>query len=154
MIFVVALLTAVLLCCSGAAQGQRTCPWLTEGMANTVLGGPSVPDVSSVSETEGTCIFKLQQGPVLSVREIFVTTAPLSDCPPDSAKLAGVGNQAMLCTVSRRPGEVRYIVDGVVRSVFFRTSLSIQGAQAARRTTEEQQQSLERIAEQVAGSLF
>jgi hypothetical protein len=139
------------------AQGQPACPWLTEGTAVATLGGPAFSSVKLTGVTdraEGSCTFMLTKGAVLSTLEIVVTRTPKPACPRDSPKLTGIGNEAIVCRLDRSTTEVRYAIDSRVRDLYLRTSLVIQGASPTSKSTANQQQLLERVAEQVAGNLY
>jgi hypothetical protein len=139
------------------AQEQPTCPWLTAGTAAATLDGPALSTVKltgSAEQLEGNCTFTLTQGVVLSTLEIVVTRTPKPACPSNSPKLTGIGNEATVCRLDRSPTEVRYAIDSRVRDLYLRTSLAIQGASPTSKNTANQQQLLERVAEQVTGNLF
>jgi hypothetical protein len=142
---------------SAHAQDQLACPWFTAGTAAATLGGPTLSAVKLTDSTErpdGSCTFTLSQGVVLSTLEIVVTRSPKPACPSDSPKLTGIGNEATICRLDRSTTQLRYAIDSRVRDLYLRASLTIQGGSPTSKSTPNQQQLLERVAEQVAGNLY
>ena len=112
-----------------------TCPWVTEGSAAKVLGGPVHAILNVASPTQGTCTFvKTAQ------LKILVGAGNIPSCPAGSAKVIGVGDQASRCHLPHSA----QMISGNVRAVDMAITLS--GNQA--------EDAIQQIAEQVAGNLF
>lgn len=147
-------------------SNQTACPWFTAGTAAAILGGPvlSVVKLANSAETpEGSCTFTSStlpspspQDASLSTIEIVVTRTPAPACPSDSPKLTGIGNKATACRLERSATEVRYAIDSRVRDLYLRISLTLRDASTSptSKSTANQQQLLERVAEQVTGNLY
>jgi hypothetical protein len=128
-----------MLCLVRAAGGQVSCPWLTVGTAEKVLGGAAKTEVKMMLPPkieEGRCVFTANAGTL----EIVVSGEVLKECPPESEKVRGVGNEARFCGVGKRA-----TVEGRVRTIYFRTALV---------GVDERRKKVELIAEMVAGNLF
>jgi hypothetical protein len=148
------LLTAVFLTVSLSAQNYPTkkppssppsssptptCPWVTEGSAAKVLGGPVNAILNVASPTQGTCTF-VKTAHRQEQLKILVGAGNIPACPAGSAKVIGVGDQASRCHLPHSA----QMISGNVRAVDMAITLS--GNQ-----TED---AIQQIAEQVAGNLF
>lgn len=116
-----------------------TCPWVTEGSAANVLGGPVHSILNVASPTQGTCTFVRTARPQEQLK-VLVGAGNIPSCPAGSAKVIGVGDQASLCHLPHSA----QMISGNVRAVDMAITLS--GNQ-----TED---AIQQIAEQVAGNLF
>jgi hypothetical protein len=116
-----------------------TCPWLTEGSAAKVLGGPVHAILNVASPTQGTCTFVKTARPQEQLK-VLVGAGNIPSCPAGSAKVIGVGDQASRCHLPHSA----QMISGNVRAVDMAITLS--GNQ-----TED---AIQQIAEQVAGTLF
>jgi hypothetical protein len=116
-----------------------TCPWVTEGSAAKVLGGPVHAILNVASPTQGTCTFVKTARPQEQLK-VLVGAGNVPSCPAGSAKVVGVGNQASRCHLPHSA----QMISGNVRAVDMAITLS--GNQ-----TED---AIQQIAEQVAGNLF
>jgi hypothetical protein len=116
-----------------------TCPWLTEGSAAKVLGGPVHAILNVASPTQGTCTFVKTARPQEQLK-VLVGAGNIPSCPAGSAKVIGVGDQASRCHLPHSA----QMISGNVRAVDMAITLS--GNQ-----TED---AIQQIAEQVAGNLF
>ena len=132
---------------------QTICPWLTQGSAATALGGDVSVTVSVLSTGEGTCKFKVQHGSLNSL-EIMVSKTKLPNCPAESTKLIGIGNEAVRCTFPSSIGETVEMVSGRVRDVHMNVTLTTHGENAPATPSARPGDVLEQIAEQVAGYLY
>jgi hypothetical protein len=135
-------------------MAEPTCPWLATGTAAAVLGGPPQLQLKMMSATEGSCTFEFAQGTLTSALEIVVSSQKLPACAPGSEEVAGVGNEATTCQAKGPGGELRTTIESRVRSLHFRTTLTVHSKAPAPNAAQEQKDSIERIAEAVAGSLF
>jgi hypothetical protein len=149
--FTFALLLA-LICSSALHAANSSCPWLTQGSAATALGGPVTATVQISGSGEGTCAFTRQQGTNDSLK-ISVQRASQESCPDDSAKLKGIGNEAVLCKIRRSPNELIQIVVSRVRELHFTVRFSLRGESRAG-DLNRAEEAVKQIAEQVAGNLF
>lgn len=129
------------------------CPWLTEGSAARALGGDVSVTVNVPNTGEGSCKFsRLPEFP--DSLEILVSKATLPTCPPQSMQLKGIGNQAERCKRSGSRGEDIEMVSSRVRDLYFTVTLASSGKKSAEKSSGPQDDALEQIAEQVAGSLY
>jgi hypothetical protein len=115
------------------------CPWVTEGSAAKVLGGPVHAILNVASPTQGTCTFAKTTRPQDQLK-VLVGAGNIPSCPAGSAKVIGVGDQASRCHLPHSA----QMISGNVRAVDMAITLS--GNQA--------DDALQQIAEQVAGNLF
>jgi hypothetical protein len=143
---------AVVSLCS-AAHAQSACPWLTEGTAAAMLEGQVTVTTKLLPTGEGSCAFTLQKSGATAVIEINVAASVGGSCPANSAKLAGIGNEAVYCTEDRSPKETTNIVRSRVRDVFFVVRLTVTGKTPAAATPAQRQAVAEQVAEEVAGNL-
>lgn len=136
------------------AHPQNTgCPWLTQGSAARALGGGVSVTVKVPNTSEGSCMFSRLPGSPDSL-EILVSKAVLPTCPPQSMELKGIGNQAERCKRSGSRGENVEMVSSRVRDTYFTVTLASSGKKSAEKSPDPQDDALEQIAEQVAGSLY
>jgi hypothetical protein len=124
---------------SPPSSADPVCPWLTEGSAAKVLGGPVQVILNVASATQGTCTFVKTARPQERLK-VLVGAGNIPSCPPGSARVIGVGNQASRCHLPHSA----QMISGNVRAVDMAITLS--GNQ-----TED---AIQHIAEQVAGNLF
>jgi hypothetical protein len=122
-----------------SSSGAPACPWLTEGSAAKVLGGPVHAILNVVSPTQGTCTFVKVARPKEQLK-VLVGAGNVPSCPAGSANVIGVGDQATRCHLPHSA----QMISGNVRAVDMAITLS--GGQ-----TED---AIQQIAEQVAGNLF
>jgi hypothetical protein len=108
------LLSFVLLSAS-ALRAEPVCPWLTQGSAAAMLGGNVSAVVKLTPPEQGSCAFTLQQGATTYVLEVVVESTPRTTCPPASAKLLGIGNEAVACRLQRAPNEFVDVVSSRVQ---------------------------------------
>jgi hypothetical protein len=138
---------------AGALRAEPVCPWLTQGSAAAMLGGNVSAVIKLTPPEQGSCAFTLQQGATTYVLEVVVESAPRTTCPPASAKLPGIGNEAVACRIQRAPNELVDVVSSRVRTLYFTVSLTIRGTTTAPTPLDKQRDIVERAAEQVAGNL-
>lgn len=119
-----------------------TCPWVTEGSAAKVLGGPVHAILNVASPTQGTCTFVKTARPQEQLK-ILVGAGNIPSCPAGSAKVIGVGDQASRCHLPHSA----QMISGRVRTVDMAITLSSSSAN-------QSEDAIEQIAEQVAGNLF
>ena len=139
-----------------APQAQPACPWLTAGTAAAVLGGTPTAQITTAGPTQGTCTFTVAQGAHTSVLAIVVGSQRPNICPPGSTGYAGIGDEATMCQARPSGAALRTTFESRIRNVYFSASLT-QDQTAGGNAGEEQQkqqETLEPVAEQVAGNLF
>jgi hypothetical protein len=138
---------------SHARQQNTGCPWLTQGSAARALGGDVSVTVNVPNTGEGSCKFsRLPEFP--DSLEILVSKVALPTCPPRSTELRGIGNQAERCKRPGTHGEDVEMVSSRVRDLYFTVTLASSGKKSAEKSSGAQDDALEQIAEQVAGSLY
>jgi hypothetical protein len=156
-----ALFIAVLLTRSAGAvaQTETTCPWLTIGTAARMLGGDVTMTAHSTSNWDGSCAFIRTIAATSQTLEILVGRDNTHPCPEGSQPVAALGNEAVHCRRKTAKGEPQDTIAGRVRDVFF--VVSITGASSELPSSPESQRfdpnaasPLERVAEQVSGSLY
>jgi len=132
------------------AHAQTGCPWLTEGSAAHALGG-DVSVTAKVSDMgEGRCSFARQQDSL----EILVSKAALPTCPGGSTALKGVGNDALTCRHGEQHSDSVEMISSRVRDFHFTITLTARGEKMPAKPDDPQTDTLEQVAEQVAGSLY
>jgi hypothetical protein len=129
------------------------CPWLTEGGAARAVGGEVSVTVKVSEAGEGSCIFSRSQAPAASLR-IEVSKMPLLSCSAGSAKLKGIGNEAMRCKLAGSADPDAEMISGRVRDLHFTITLNTGVKKGPSKSTTTQADALEQIAEGVAGNLF
>ncbi len=130
------------------AASHTVCPWLTAGSADKILNGDVDVTVTGSNAEEGTCRFSRRDAAMDSL-EIVVGKNASPTCPPESAKLVGIGNEAARCKLS---GEMAEMLSGRVRDLHF--TLILRGRSNEVKSSGPQDDALEQLAEQVAGNLF
>jgi hypothetical protein len=132
---------------------QIVCPWFTQGSAAKALGG-DVSVTANMSNTgEGSCKFAREHEPVNSL-EILVSKASVPTCPPNSARLTGVGNEATRCRLRESHGAQVEMVSGHVRDMHFAVTLAMHEQKSSAKPLEYSADTLQQIAEQVSGNLY
>jgi hypothetical protein len=135
------------------ARSQKVCPWLTEGSAAKALGGDVSVTVNVADTGEGSCKFTRQQDPSDSL-DILISKAAFPTCPADSAKLQGIGNEAVLCKPPGSHSEAVEMVSSRVRDLHFTVTRASRRQKSTAKSTDAQEGVLTQIAEQVAGNLY
>lgn len=143
---------AIALVLSAKAQMQPSCPWLTEGSAAALLGGPVKVAVSVDQAGHGSCSFSLQPGLSLPTMEIIAASSPRNPCPPASRKVEVSGTDTLACTSSSAKGESEDRISGRVHAIYFVVTLIHAGMSVSEKAA--QQSAFENVAEQVAGALY
>jgi hypothetical protein len=138
---------------AGALRAEPVCPWLTQGSAAAMLGGDVSAVIKLTPPEQGSCAFTLQQGVTTYVLEVVVESTPRTTCPPASAKLPGIGNEAVACRLQRALNEFVDVVSSRVRTLYFTVSLTVRGTTLPPTPLDKQRDIVERAAEQVAGNL-
>ena len=134
-------------------HGPTGCPWLTEGTAATELGG-DVSVTAKVSDMgEGFCTFSRKDGSADSL-EILVSKAALPACPAGGTPLKGIGNEAMRCMHGEPRNSGMEMLSSRVRDFHFTVTLTTRVPKPPALPADPQNDALEQIAEQVAGSLY
>lgn len=138
---------------SSQTSSHTVCPWFTEGSAAKVLGGGVSVTVSASNTGEGSCKFVRQQSPLNSL-EILVSKTGLPSCPDGSIKLTGIGNEAAECRLPASHGEVSKMVSSRVRELHFTVTLTDHAQKIPAKSTDEDDDVLAQVAEQLAGNLY
>jgi hypothetical protein len=131
---------------------KNGCPWLTQGTVAWALGGDVSAAINVSTSAEGSCKFSRLQGPPDSV-EIVVSKVALPTCPAAGIELKGIGNQAVRCNCPGSHGEDVEMISSRVRDLYFTVTLASRGQKSAGKP-DEQDDALEQISEEVAGSLY
>jgi hypothetical protein len=142
---------------STPTQSLPTCPWLATGSAATVLGGDVTLTAHAENNWQGACRFERQGAGGKRSIDIRVSKVNAHPCPADSAKIPALGNEAAQCRRVMEDGDHAATIAGRVRDAFFEVNIS--GVPDATRqlpasADPNRSSLLERVAEQVAGSLF
>ena len=133
---------------------QTVCPWFTQGSAANALGGEVSVTVKVSNTGEGSCKFARQKDST-SYMEILVSKASVPACPSDSVRLIGVGNEATRCKLRKSHGDSAEIVSSRVREMYFSGHSFHSGPKGIhRKPSDSSDDTLEQIAEQVAGNLY
>ena len=144
-------------------QGQTKCPWMNEATARGILGGPVTLNVNVNDHGDGACDFSRQQGSAIRHLHISVfnmTDVPkefpsyLAQCPPKSAALRAIGNEAVFCTSQGDADAHAEKVVGRVRAQAFVVDVSSTVQDDPNMTQEMRRQKANLAAELVAGILF
>lgn len=128
------------------------CPWFTQGSAARALGSDVTVTVNVSNTNEGSCKFLSRQDSMNSL-EILVDKASVPACPTDSLRLTGIGNEATRCRLRESHGGLVEMVSSRVREVQFSVTLSLHG-QKSFKPSDPSNDTLQQIAEQVAGNLY
>jgi hypothetical protein len=156
-------LTLIVACLAATAQAQvqeqSLCPWLSAGSAKAALGGEVTVTAHSENNWEGTCRFTRQTAGVSQEIDIQVSRTTSNPCPGGSTKLKALGNEAVQCQRSMSSGEYADIIAGRVRDAYFVITASglpqAENAPTVEHPADRYGASLlERLAEQVAGTLY
>ena len=138
------------------AQTPTVCPWFSTGSAVVVLGGPVLVTAKADSNSEGTCRFTRQNQSL----EITIGKTDTHPCPQGSARLIALGNEAVECTSANTPNQRMDIIAGRMRDVYFLVeidnspSVATAPSSSANPSDQYAPSILERVAEQVVGSLY
>jgi hypothetical protein len=144
-------------------HAQAKCPWINEATARGILGGPVTATASVSDQGAGVCNFLRRQGSVVNELHISVeimTDIPkqfptfLAHCPPNSAPLRAIGNEAVMCSTEGKGEPFAEKVVSRVRNQAFVVSVNSSVQDDASMTQQMRRQKANLIAEQVAGILF
>jgi len=144
-------------------HGQAKCPWLNEATARGFLGGDVTLTAKVGEHGDGVCEYSRQQG--AATRQLRITVDIMTDipkqfpkylaqCPPKSAALRAIGNEAVMCSMQGKPNQQAEMVVGRVRDQAFVISLSSSGQDDSSMTQEMRREKANLVAEMVAGILF
>ena len=157
-----ALLLGLAMLVSTPCHGQAKCPWINEATAGGILGGDVSMTVKLTQRGDGVCEFSRTAGKTnlqLSISVYIMTDTPaqfskyLEQCPPKSAPLRAIGNEAVICGLSKGDQYTERVV-GRVREQAFVVSVSSSAADDPSMTQVMRSKKANFIAEQVAGILF
>ena len=135
-----------------AAHAQQACPWLTQGTAEKLMGGPVIADIHAPTADRGTCAFTHSTATNTVVLRIEAGNQVPAVCVGGD-HLKGIGDEAVRC-VTDRSEEHREAIQGHVRSTQFALTLTVRGNSLSHLQPDAQRSAAEQIAEEVAGSLF
>jgi len=144
-------------------HAQAKCPWINETTARGILGGTVTVSVKVNDRGAGVCEFSQQQEAALHQLRVAVdlmTDIPkqfptyLTQCPPKSAPLRAIGNEAVVCSMQGKPAQYAEMVVGRVRNQAFVVSVSSSVLNDPSMTQEMRREKANLVAEQVAGILF
>jgi hypothetical protein len=150
-------LAICLLAMCATARAQENCPWLTQGTASALMGGPVTATVHA-SAGEGSCEFLFPPGDdhAKAARnnslqlKIVVGHTPSKECAAGEP-ITGVGEDSVFCAADIK-NEHREVIRGRVRSTDFLLTLTARGSSASDKASLKS--SLQQAAEEVAGNLF
>ena len=146
-----------------ACHAQTKCPWINEATARGVLGGTVTVTVKVNDQGAGVCEFSRQQESAVHQLRISVDIMAdipkqfptyLAQCPPKSASLRAIGNEAVMCSMHSKPDQYAESVVGRVRNQAFVVSVSSTVQNDASMTQDARREKANLVAEQVAGILF
>ena len=143
--------------------GQTKCPWLNEPTAGGILGGSVAVTATIRGRDGGVCQFSHQQGTAvhqLTISVELMANTPkefptyLEKCPPQSASIPAIGNEAVACSIERNGNEYAERVVGRVRDQAFVVTVSTSAKNDPSLTQSMRREKANLVAEQVAGILF
>ena len=143
--------------------GQTKCPWLNEPTASGILGGSVTVTATIRGTDDGVCEFSHQQGTAVHLLTIsleLMANTPkefptyLEKCPPKSAAIRAIGNEAVGCSIERSGNEYAERVVGRVRDQAFVITVSTSAKNDPSLTQSMRRERANLVAEQVAGILF
>jgi hypothetical protein len=146
-----------------ASPAQAKCPWLTEPTARGILGGAVTVQVNLKDGRNGVCDFVRQQGPVVVDLRIAVSVMTdilrqfptyVAQCPPKSASLSAIGNEAVICSVHDKDNRYAEKVVSRVRDQAFVVSVDATAPDDPAMPQKIRREKAQLVAEQVAGILF
>jgi hypothetical protein len=143
---------ALLWVLTAGARAQQVCPWLTEGTAATLLGGPVTNEVHAVSASEGSCVFTRGVERNALVLRIEVGKIAAAECAAGEV-VRGIGDEAWRCALDVG-GEHREVIRGRVRATKILLMLTVRGGGAKLLSRDAQRSAVEQVAEEVSGTLF
>lgn len=143
--------------------GQTKCPWINEATARGILGGPVTMKVQVDEQGAGVCKFSRQEGS--AKLELQIAVHPMTDvarefpdylreCPPKSAALRAIGNEAVTCSAQGKRGEFEERVVARVRKQAFVVAVSSSVDADPAMNKEMRRKKADVVAEHVAGILF
>ena len=144
-------------------HAQAKCPWINEATARGILGGAVTATATVNDQGAGVCSFLRRQGFVVNELHISVdimTDIPkqfptfLAQCPPNSAPLRAIGNEAVTCSTEGKGEPFAEKVVSRVRNQAFVVSVNSSVQDDPSMTQQMRRQKANLIAEQVAGILF
>jgi hypothetical protein len=144
-------------------QAQTKCPWMNEATARGILGGPVTLTLNVNDHGDGVCDFSLQHA--AAIRHLHISVFSMTDipkefpsylaqCPPRSAALRSIGNEAVFCTSQGRAAPDAEKVVGRVRAQAFVVDVSSTVKGDPSMTQEMRREKANLAAELVAGILF
>jgi hypothetical protein len=143
-------------------HAQTKCPWMNESTARGFLGGPVTLTVNVNDHGDGVCDFSRQQATAIHHLHISVFNMAdipkefpsyLAQCPPKSAALRAIGNEAVFCTTQGDAAHAEKVV-GRVRAQAFVVDVSSTIQDDPSLTQQMRREKANLAAELVAGILF
>jgi hypothetical protein len=150
---------------SATCSAQSICPWLNVATASGVLGGAATVEVNATGISNGTCVFRLQDGAKKDTLRISVIEAnnpesadkeikpSKTSCSSSGTPLKGVGNEAVLCAIDTEGSRGEQVV-GRVRDRTFTVVISAGPEKDPDAKPDPLAEKAEAIAKAVAGALF
>jgi hypothetical protein len=145
------------------AHAANNCPWLNEATASGFLGGDATGAFTAADGQPSVCTFTNRDAGATRVLQITVeiaaephallTTAARA-CGADIAPIGAIGNEAMMCSLTERKGELGERVVGRVRNQVFTIVFSSTLKDDPILTRDALRVRGYTAAEQVAGNLF
>jgi hypothetical protein len=144
-------------------HAQTKCPWLNQATASGYLGGDVTLSANVNNQAAGACKFTRSPGNLriqLRISVSILADVPKqfppyrAQCPPNSAPLNAVGNEAVTCSLKSKEEPNAECVVGRVRNQAFTVCLSSSAPDDPLMPQSSRRQNANLIAEQVAGILF
>ncbi len=157
------ILLGLALLAPAVCHAQSKCPWINEATARGILGGGVTVTANVNNQGAGVCNFSRQQGGVtheLRISVDLMTDIPkvfsvyLAQCPPKSASLRAIGNEAVICDIQGKEHGYAEKVVGRVRNQAFVVTVCSSAQDDPSMTPEMRRDKAILIAEMVAGILF
>ena len=137
-----------------SSPSQASCPWLPLGSAAKALGGDVYLTVRLLVNGDGSCKFLRRQDSHDSLTVLVGDAAALSSCSEAHTTLRGIGNDAARCKLPSSHGKTIEMVSSRVRDMHFTVTLAASGRKSSTKSSHEQEDVLEQVAEQIAGNLY
>lgn len=157
----------LLLCLSmlmpSVCHGQAKCPWINEATAGGILGGAVTVTVNVSDKGGGDCEFSRRVGQMVQHLRVSVHVMTdiamqfpsyLAQCPPKSAPVPAIGNEAVMCRMRAKGGQYEERVVGRVRDQAFIVGVSSNFSDDRSMAQQTSRKKANLVAEAVAGILF
>jgi hypothetical protein len=148
------LFSTLLIAASHVRAVAQSCPWMTQGSADKLLGGSAMATIQIVDDKQGSCSFIRSDGNANYGLAIAVSHEAVGVCPEGSMTIKGIGNEARSCYLNRSASMSVERISSRVRDAFFTVTLSVVESKNGGMTEEMRHDILDQVAELVAGNLF